>query len=101
MEICFKGGVEAIVAEEIFGRFGLAADSRYMGAGHKLNGLHLANQRTGKFADQQRGGIWRRFFVIGIKETEDIACILYQSMLKTASGAKEGNAGFPGKTDGI
>ena len=39
--------------------------------------------------------------MVGIQETEDIACILYQSMLKTTSGAEEGNVRFPGKTDGI
>ena len=66
-----------------------------------MHALHLPNQRTGEFADQKRGSIGRRFFVFGIDNAENRACILYQSMLKTASGAKEGNVGFPGKTDGI
>ena len=100
-EIGFKGGVEAVVTEEIFRSFALTVDSSYLRIGYKLDRLHLADQRTGKFANQQGSRIRRRFLVVGIQNAENIACILYQSMLETASGAKEGNVGFPGKTDGI
>jgi hypothetical protein len=39
--------------------------------------------------------------MLGIGDSQDMACILYQSMLKPPSGADKGPPLFAGKADGL
>jgi len=61
--------------------------------------LGLANKRTGELTDHQARCVRGSFLVLGILDTQDVPRILYQSMLKTSSGANERPAPFPGKPD--
>lgn len=95
-----KSAIKAVITAEIFQRFALPISGGHLRTGNKANRLGLPNQRTGQAADQQSGGRGRRLFVICIGDAQNIPCILYQSMLKPASGAKEGNLGVASILDG-
>jgi hypothetical protein len=59
------------------------------GARQEFNFLLLADQRTGQFVDDQDGCFRRGFLVLCVPDAQNIACILYQSMLKSASSRKK------------
>lgn len=82
-----KGPIETIIAAKILDRFPLSIADGHLRTGHETNRLRLADQRTGKSTDQQRCGIRRGFFMLGIVNAEYMAGILYQSMLKPSSSA--------------
>jgi hypothetical protein len=61
--------------------------------------LLLANKRAGQFTDHQTGGTRGIFFVFCIVDPQHISGILYQSMLKAASGSNKRPIGFAGKSN--
>lgn len=63
--------------------------------------LGCPNQGAGQLANHQARGLWGSFFVFRILDGEHIARILDQSMLKPASGAKEGPALFTRELNGL
>ena len=59
----------------------------------------LSHKRATEFADQFQGCIWRGLFMIRFREPQNIARILYQSMLKSASRSNERHTFFSSKAN--
>lgn len=95
-----KTTVEAIVAEEIFARDGIAIKGCHLRIGYQLDCLFLPRDRTGDLVNQERRRVRRTLFVVSVTDIKYSAGILYQSMLEAPSGAKERNTLFACKTNG-
>jgi hypothetical protein len=95
----FKCRIHAVVAGEPFNRLVPAVNLMSVAASRDADGLPLPDERAIQFADQLQRRIRRRLFVIGVGKAQSVAGILYQSMLKSASGAEKRHASFAGKSD--
>ena len=93
------GRVEAEVAGEALFDRRQAVDVPGARVRQQRNCLRSVDQRTGQAVDEQGGGGRRRLLVVGVDQAQDIAGILYQSMLKAPSGTDEGLAAFARKAD--
>lgn len=101
LEPIAEGLVEAEIAGKLFLDDAPAVYLEGAGAGENLNGPRDARQRALEPADQGRGRVRRAFLMVCIGDSQNMARILYQSMLESASGGEKGPVGFPGKPDGI
>ncbi len=93
--------VEAVITSKLLG--GLAGSIGALRQCPRQEGDFLdgADQRADQFADHQLGSAGCGLFVIGVLDAQDIAGILYQSMLEAPSGADEGAVLFPCELDSI
>ena len=84
-------GVQTEAAQKLFG--GLVSCVGLVGSGARDDEDRLfgAPERAGQPGDDERRRARRAFLVVGAGQSGYIACMLYQSMLKAASGAEEGS----------
>ena len=93
--------VEPEITGELFLCLGSAIRPASDRAWNQIDGLGCPHQRTDQFADDQARRVRSRLGMFSIGDIEDIAGILYQSMLKPPSGSNKRLALFPRKADAI
>jgi hypothetical protein len=91
--------IEPIVAGELLRHFCLAIDPVGQRSWPQRDCLCRPHQRTGQSTDDRCGSRGSRFLMLGLDDSQDMACILYQSMLKPSSGADERPSLLAGKPD--
>jgi hypothetical protein len=89
-DLVLKFRIEPVITEELFDNFLAVVSSMGMRARRNLYPLVFSNKGAGQFADKKCLCTWGCFFVLRVSDSQHIACILYQSMLKTSSGSNEG-----------
>jgi hypothetical protein len=98
-ESMLKLRIQSVAAGKLLGRFLSPIRPMDKRARHKLYRLSFPGRRTGQSADQKCVRIRCRFFVLRILDSQDVSCILYQSMLKSTSGTHERPPLFTGESD--
>jgi hypothetical protein len=88
-EFISKRRIEAIVAVELLCDLLLPVSLIGMRACCDFDRLSLTNKGAAKFADQQCLCIWSTLFMLRILNSQNVPCILYQSMLKASSRSNE------------
>lgn len=99
VKLCLVVRIEAIVTGKFLRHSCLTIDLMGQCVWQQRDNLGCAHQRTGQTTDEQCGRSGRRFFMLGLGDPQDMAGILYQSMLKSASGADKGSSLFTRKLD--
>lgn len=93
-------GVQTKVAQELLGAPVSSVGLVGAGARDEEDRLFGAPERAGQPGDDERRCVRRAFLVVGAGQPGDVACMLYQSMLKAASGAEEGPVPLSREADG-
>jgi hypothetical protein len=91
--------IQAVIAREDLGCFRRTVNAMCLAARYDPYSPFLPGNRAGQFAYQFYGCIWRGLFVICLTNSQDIAGILYQSMLKTTSRPDERHPSLTRKAD--
>jgi len=91
--------VEAIVAAKLLCHLIPAIRPLCYGVRSNTDDVSFSHQRAHEPRHDESGRSRRRLFVFGILYTQDVARILYQSMLKAPSRAQERPAGGTGEPD--
>ena len=88
-----------VITAEILSYFFFSIHLAGKCARHDLSRLRLASQRAGQFADRQLRRTRRGSFVLCIMDPHHVSRMLYQSVLKAASGSNKRPSFFSGKPD--
>lgn len=91
--------VEAIIAAKLLRRLLPAISLVSDGVRRNPDDFSFSHQRAHEPRHDERGRSGRRLFVFGLLYTQDVARILYQSMLEASSRSEERPAGFAGEPD--
>jgi len=94
------GRVQPVVTAELLRHFLFSIHPMCQCAWHNMDLLGEADERTGQFAHHQCWCIRGGFSMLSILDPQHIPRILYQSMLKTSSGADERPALLTCESDG-
>ena len=73
----------------------------YQGPWHERYRLRGPNQGAGQLINHQARSLWSGFFMFSVLDPKDVARILDQSMLKTASRAEKGPVRFTRPLNGL
>ena len=91
--------IETVVAGELFFNLCVAVGLKGERVRYDLYGLDFVNEGTGEFTDEECRCTQRSLFVLRILDSQNIARILYQSMLKASSSPDERPAHFASEAD--
>ncbi len=87
-------GIETVVAGELLFDFRMAVGPKGKRVRYDFYSLGFVNEGAGQFTDEECRCARRSLFVLRIPDSQYIARILYQSMLKTSSSPDERPAHF-------
>ena len=106
---CLELRIQLVAAEELFLDLRAPHDAGDARAGHEPDrqpprqtrrALGAIGHGAGDGHDQERGAVLRLVLgVRGVVDPQDVPCILYQSMLESASGRDQRPPPFPSKAD--
>ena len=100
-ELLLEGRVDAVAAVVALGDFGLAVGGTQNAGALQHNLFALFHQRAGERGDHQRLRLRMALGVIRRLDSEHVACVLEDGVLKAATGPQEGNLLLSGVTDGV
>jgi hypothetical protein len=81
--------IDSVVACEIFLHFVRSVNFVRLRATRQTDNTNLTHQGTAELTDHRKRSIGGRFFMVRIRHSQNIAGILYQSMLEPASRTDE------------
>jgi hypothetical protein len=92
-------GIEPVIAGKLLRNGVLPIDLLRHRAWPQRHALVGAHERTAQAADEQRGRVGCGFLMLRLLDPQYVACILYQSMLESPSGADKRPSSLTGISD--